>query len=108
MSAGAPPDDAAWLRAHLLRQCRAHDLFAPGVEPRPHDDLVESGHIDSMGLMTLQHLLEEIYGVSVTAPEFLAQFRTLERLAAHLEATMPAAAREALHAARNPTREEPK
>ena len=27
-SAGAPPDDAAWLRAHLLRQCRAHDLFA--------------------------------------------------------------------------------
>lgn len=98
---------AAWLRAHLLRQCYAHDLFAAGVEPGPNEDLVESGHIDSMGLITLQHLLEETYGVFITAPEFLAQFRTLERLAAHLEVTVAPATREALRAADETSHEEP-
>jgi hypothetical protein len=48
-------------------------------------DLLESGLIDSMGLLTLQSVADETYGVFIPDAVFIAQLRTLGRIAAHID-----------------------
>jgi acyl carrier protein len=99
-SPGARPPAAALdvVREHLLATCQASGLFAAEVPVDCDADLVESGLIDSMGLLTLQSLAEETYGVLIPEAIFVAELRTLTQVAAYLDGAIGAEARAGLGA----------
>ncbi len=47
-------------------------------------DLVDSGVVDSMGLVSLQAAVEGEFGVRIPEAVFVAELRTLDAVAAHL------------------------
>ena len=76
---------SADLLGHLLGRCVEDGVFARETRVNPADDLVESGLVDSMGLLMLAALIEETYEVTIPEALFVAELRTLSRIAAHLE-----------------------
>jgi acyl carrier protein len=84
------------LRQHLLARCHEHGVFLPDERPGPDEDLIEAGLIDSLGLLTLEHIAEEAYGVVIPPVVFVSQLRTLNQMTTHLESAMPAERRAAL------------
>ncbi|MGD0679162.1 MAG: acyl carrier protein [Polyangiaceae bacterium] len=70
----------------LLERCIEEGLFVPGVLIDPSADLVEAGLIDSMGLVQSQSLIEEGFGVLIAVPTFVAELRTLAKVAGYVEA----------------------
>lgn len=52
-----------------------------GFEKR---DLIDEGLIDSMGLLSLQSLIEDAYGLLIPQELFVMELRTLESIAGHL------------------------
>jgi acyl carrier protein len=73
------------LLGNLLGRCVEDGVFARETHVNPADDLVESGLVDSMGLLMLAALIEETYEVTIPEALFVAELRTLARIAAHLE-----------------------
>jgi acyl carrier protein len=69
----------------LLQHCVDNGVFARGVRVRPDDDLVESGLVDSMGLLMLASMIEDIYEVVIPEAVFVAELRTLARIAGYIE-----------------------
>jgi acyl carrier protein len=84
------------LSQHLLERCREHGVFDPDVQPGLDEDLAEAGLIDSMGLMTLEHIAEDSYGVIIPRVVLVAQLRTLNQVITHIDKAMPADRRAAL------------
>jgi acyl carrier protein len=74
----------------LLDRSLAEGLFVPGAQVNPDADLLEAGQIDSMGLVQLQSLIEETFGILVATPVFVAELRSMARIAAYLESEMRA------------------
>lgn len=72
----------------VLERCIGDGLFVPDVEVDPNADLVGAGQIDSMGIIQLQSLIEELFGVVVPTALFVAELRTITRIVAYLEAEM--------------------
>lgn len=70
--------------AHLTEHCMHCGLFAKGVRVDPEADLIESGQVDSMGLTALQSIIEEVYGVVIPEAVYVAELRSLSRIAAYL------------------------
>jgi D-alanine--poly(phosphoribitol) ligase subunit 2 len=53
--------------------------------PDPHTDLIESGLLDSLGLVMLISGLEELFAIELPLDDFdLDRFRSLERIAEYL------------------------
>ena len=71
--------------ASLFQHCVENGVFARGVHVKPDDDLVDSGLIDSMGLLMLASMIEDIYEVVIPEAVFVAELRTLARIAGHIE-----------------------
>jgi acyl carrier protein len=90
-SSGVPAEGDD-LREDLLARCRAQGLFADGAPIDCDADLLESGMIDSMGLMALQAVAEETYGVYIPQAVFIAELRTLAKVAAYLDGKVSPAA----------------
>jgi acyl carrier protein len=76
---------SAEILAILLEHCVSQGVFVQSESVDPNADLVETGQVDSMGLVQLQALIEELFGVSIPGPVFVAELRTLARIAAYLE-----------------------
>jgi acyl carrier protein len=70
---------------HLLNRCVEDGLFVQDVPIDPSADMIESGQIDSMGLLALQSLIEETYSVVIPEAIFVGELRNLERVADYLE-----------------------
>jgi acyl carrier protein len=81
------------LREHLITECVALGLFANGAAIDCDVDLLESGMIDSMGLMALQSEAEETYGVYIPQAVFIAELRTLAKVAAYIDGAVTPEAR---------------
>jgi acyl carrier protein len=73
------------LLGNLLGRCVEDGVFAREAHVDPAEDLVESGLVDSMGLLMLAALIEETYDITIPEALFVAELRTLGRIAAHLE-----------------------
>jgi len=71
--------------ATLLQHCLEDGVFARGAQVNPGDDLIESGLVDSMGLVMLASLIEETYQVVIPEAVFVAELRTLARVAAYVD-----------------------
>jgi acyl carrier protein len=69
----------------LLECCIEQGLFVGEAAIDPGVDLVESGLVDSMGLMMLASLIEETYDLVIPEALFVAELRTLAAIAAYLE-----------------------
>jgi acyl carrier protein len=87
------------LRAQLLAQCHALGLLTSGGEVDCDADLLECGLIDSMGLLTLQSIADETYGVFIPDTVFIAQLRTINKISTYIEREMTAEVRARLHGA---------
>lgn len=55
-----------------------HDVF--------DDDLIESGILDSMGVVCLQEQIETRYNVTISQEQFIAELHTLNKLVTFLSA----------------------
>src|SRR5262249_45754968 len=105
LRAAAPPPSATHLSTEtdamyqtalcqdLLARCYDSGIVPPDVPLDIDQDLLESSVIDSMGLVTLQCLVEEAYGVYIPEAVFVAELRSLRRIASHIDATVRTAGR---------------
>lgn len=74
------------LRGQLVDLCVEHGLLDREVALAALDlDLIESGVIDSTGIATLKAIIEETWAVDIPEPLFIAELRTISRVAEYLE-----------------------
>jgi acyl carrier protein len=75
------------IKEKLLAACLEQGLFeaadVPGIW---NADLIDSGAINSMGLLALEGILEENFGVAIPHEMLVAELRTLNKLAEHVHA----------------------
>ena len=76
---------SAKILATLLQHCVSQGVLVQSEFVDPNADLVDTGQVDSMGLVQLQALIEQLFGVVIPGPVFVAELRTLARIAAYLE-----------------------
>ncbi len=69
--------DIQELKEHFLALCYEHGIISPDEEIDCTMDLVESGMIDSMGIMILQSIIDENYNIFVPEPVFVAELRSI-------------------------------
>jgi fatty-acyl-CoA synthase len=87
----------------LIDHCLEGGVFSRETAVDVNLDLVESGLIDSMGLLMLQSLIAESYGVEIPEAVFVAELRSLQRIASYLELQpRPSAAAQAQVTAHRP------
>lgn len=69
-------------------------LMVEDVEKVFHHDLIETGIVDSLGIVCLQDQIAAHYDVEISQEEFVAELHTLEKIARFLavrcEAKVPA------------------
>ena len=71
--------------ASLLHHCAESGVFVREAAVDSRVDLLESGLVDSMGIVMLAALIEDTYNVIIPEAVFVAELRTLARVAAYLE-----------------------
>ena len=71
--------------ASLLHHCAESGVFVREASVDSAADLLESGLVDSMGMVMLAALIEDTYNVIIPEAVFVAELRTLARVAAYLE-----------------------
>jgi acyl carrier protein len=58
------------------------------------DNLLESGILDSLGILDLVHFLEQSFGIILSDEELVAEnFQTIARLSAFLQSKLPSEAK---------------
>jgi len=72
-------------RKNFVDLCVEHGLLDGGqVETMLNDDLIESGMLDSMGIVTVQTMIQETYGIDIPTPLFIAELRSINNVIAYL------------------------
>lgn len=77
----------------LINMCSDYDIFESQyvLEPCMADtNLMESGMIDSMALLTIQGAIEEVFDVKIPKVVFIAELRSLRDIAKYLSDTLSA------------------
>lgn len=70
----------------LTKLCKQEGILEPDNVPGfENEDLVDSGVIDSMGLLSLQSMIEEHYDVLIPQELFIMELRSLTSIAAYLD-----------------------
>jgi len=73
------------IKDSLIHFCQVSGILADeDIEDFYHDDLIEAGIVDSMGIVCLQDQIENHYNVVISLDQFVAEFNTLSRLENHL------------------------
>jgi len=73
------------LKSSLLKICHDSGIFiSDNVEDVYYDDLIESGIIDSMGVVCLQDQIETHYHIAISIDQFVAELHTLDKLVNYL------------------------
>lgn len=74
----------------LFKLCHNSGIFnLDNIEDVYHENLIESGIIDSLGVVCLQDQIETHYNVAIHVDQFVAELHTLENLV-HFLAADPA------------------
>jgi acyl carrier protein len=69
----------------LVELCKREGILESDLKPGfEKQDLIDAGIIDSMGLLSLQTLIEEHYRLTIPQELFVMELRTLESIAKHL------------------------
>ena len=88
----APSNDnrLSQVRHSLLELCHEIGLrVGDNIEEIYHFNLIESGVVDSLGVVCLQGQIEEHYQLEISSEQFVAELYTLEKLARFLAANVP-------------------
>jgi len=73
------------LKSSLLKICHDSGIFAAdNIEEVYYDDLIETGIIDSMGVVCLQDQIETHFRINISIDQFVAELHTLEKLVNYL------------------------
>lgn len=82
-------DDTGNIKMNFVELCVEHGLFEREAAASVLDkDLFESNIIDSMGILTMQSLIMETYGIEIPEPLFVAELRTINRVMAYVGKTI--------------------
>lgn len=77
----------AQIKHSLINLCHDSGVFtSENIEDVYHDDLIETGIIDSMGVVCLQDQIETHYKVTISLEQFVAELYTLDKLVYFLAA----------------------
>lgn len=78
------------LSGYLLQLCHEYGVFSPEMEQcHPHDDLIEGGFVDSMGLVYLQGVISDKFALELEPALFIAELRTIQSIADYLAKQLP-------------------
>lgn len=75
----------------LLEKCVENGIFTENFsndfspEEQLNEDLLEAGIMDSMSLTMLAELINQDYGIEIELPLFIAELRSLNKVASYLE-----------------------
>ncbi|GAA4343522.1 phosphopantetheine-binding protein [Kangiella taiwanensis] len=70
----------------LISLCQEYEIIpANNIEHQLDADLLESGIIDSMGVVMFQELLSEKFGMDVPTEKFIIELRTLRAIAGYVQ-----------------------
>lgn len=73
------------IKASLIDLCHDSGIFTTeNIEDVFHDDLIETGLIDSMGVVCLQDQIETRYKVAISTEQFVAELHSLDKLVNYL------------------------
>jgi len=73
------------LTNHLMQLCHENGIFHPEMEqPKPMDDLIDNGLIDSMGMVYMQGVIAEEFALEIELELFIAELRNMHSIAAYL------------------------
>ncbi len=71
----------------LIALCYSSGIFeSDNIEDVYHENLIESGIIDSLGVVCLQDQIKTHYNVAIHVDQFVAELHTLENLVHFLAA----------------------
>jgi acyl carrier protein len=74
----------------LLRLCKQHGVVDPGIGTLGRrDDILNSGLIDSMGLIYMQAMIEQEFGVELSTEMLITELRDIDRIAAYVARNTP-------------------
>ena len=69
------------IKHSLINVCHDIGIFnEKNIEEIYHCDLIESGIVDSMGVVCLQNQIETEFNVSISLEQFIAELHTLDKL----------------------------
>ena len=75
------------IKNSLFSVCHESGIFtSKNIEEVYHCDLIESGIVDSVGVVCLQNQIETHYKVSISLEQFIAELHTLDKLVNFLAA----------------------
>ncbi len=75
------------IKNSLFNVCHESGIFTDrNIEEAYHDDLIESGIVDSMAVVCLQSQIEAHFNVNISLEQFIAELHTLEKLVNFLAA----------------------
>ena len=75
------------IKHSLFNVCHESGIFTDNnIEEVYHCDLIESGIVDSMGVVCLQSQIETHYNISISLEQFIAELNSLDKLVDFLAA----------------------
>ena len=75
------------IKCSLMDVCHSSGIFhSDNIEAVYHENLIESGIIDSLGVVCLQDQIETHYNVAIHVDQFIAELHTLENVVHFLAA----------------------
>ena len=81
--------DSNNMRKDFVELCIEHGLFDRDAAVSLLDkDLFDSNIIDSMGILSMQSLIMETYGIEIPEPVFIAELRTINSVIAYIGKTV--------------------
>lgn len=69
------------IKHSLFSVCHEVGIFTDkNIEEIYHCDLIESGIVDSMGIVCLQNEIETHFNVSISSEQFIVELHTMDKL----------------------------
>lgn len=75
---------------YLIQLCHELGVFPDSVQCDAFEDLIDSGLIDSMGLMYIQEIIHDKFGLEIGTELFIAELRNIRSIAIYLVQQLPA------------------
>ncbi len=75
----------------LMDQCHELGIFETQTDvSHKKDDLIDNGLIDSMGMMYMQAMIHETFGMELTPELFITELRNIQSIALYMTEQLPA------------------
>lgn len=78
-------ENSSHVKESLIEICHETGIFtSDNIENIYYHNLIESGIIDSLGVVCLQDQIETHYGIDISIDQFVAELNTLDKLVNYL------------------------